>query len=910
MTLYPDHVFPSEELLDCQSGTEKFNISVATGSKDLSSQNVQFTDQNPAYSYVVDSEYDPTRSSVDSNDATLEQFFSRPLKIAQYTWSVSLPNFIETFNPWELYWENPRVINRISNFNLLRAKMHVKIVINGNGFHYGRLIASYTPLHTVDDFTITRGFFTQDIIQASQRPHIYLDPTTSQGGSMCLPFFWHRNSLNIPRQDWGEMGEITISSLAPLKHANGADDRVTISVFAWAEDVNMSMPTSSEPTDLSPQCAEEPLDCQAADEYAKDGVVSAPASTVARIAGKLSSAPIIGPYAKATEMAASTVAGVARIFGYSRPAVLADIMPYKPTVMGNLANTNAADSVMKLSLDAKQELSIDPRITGLSGVDELSIKSIACRESYLTQFPWSVASTAETALFSTEVSPVVWDILALGGDPEEIHMPACCFAAAPFTHWRGSMKYRFQVVASNFHKGRLKVVWDPYGFETNEYNTNYTHIVDIAEDKDFTIEIGWGSELSYLTHREPGLDAVIFKNGAPTSTPENLSNGLLAVYVVNELTVPNSTIDNDITVNVFVSAGDDFEVNNPDADLISNFTWFPPLQPPALRERFEQEVQRQKDRGFLPPQTTFSDGVQELGLTPSSNGVIQGPQPNDRVQLDPQSAEESIPQSDKENTTEPSAPMQTQVAGSMGAKQDDGDQMLHVHYGEAVQSFRQCLKRYNLHACTGIGSSGSTWYHRTQNNLPYHKGRAPGSIHGSHNYAKMTLLNYLLPAYTGYRGASRWKYQLFGGDANFSSYMSVTRMPFNTNGNGYEEVAFAGFQIDTPAAMNYEGILRLPDSWPGSCATATRANPVIEAELPYVSNLRFGFAKEANLTTSGFNNYYHRLDICCADNSDGTSSPTAARVACFNSVGEDFNLYFFTGCPVAYREAVVPPPPP
>lgn len=856
-TNYPDHVVSNEEPLDCQSGTEKFNISVQTGSKDLSSQNVQFTDQNPAYSYTVESEYDPTRSSVDSSDATLEQFFSRPLKIAQYEWSTTETDFFETFNPWTAYWENPRVINRISNYNLLRAKMHVKIIINGNGFHYGRLIASYLPLHTVDDFTLNRGFFTQDIVQASQRPHIYLDPTTSQGGSMSLPFFWYRNALNIPREDWRNMGEITLSTLAPLKHANGAADRVTISVFAWAEEVNMSMPTSSEPGALSPQCAEEPLDCQAADEYAKDGVISAPASTVARVAGMLTSAPVIGPFAKATEMAASTTAGVARIFGYSRPAVLADIMPYKPTVMGNLANTNAADSVMKLSLDAKQELTVDPRVTGLSGVDELSIKSIACRESYLTQFPWPVSTNPEVALFSTEVTPVVWDTLTVGGGPEEIHMPACCFAAAPFLNWRGSMKYRFQIVASNFHKGRLKVVWDPYGFASNEYNTNYTHIIDIAEDKDFTIEVGWGNELSYLFNREPGRDDKVFKNGPPTTVPENLANGLLAVYVVNELTVPNSTVNNDISVNVFVKAGDDFEVNNPNSSIIENFTWFP------------------------------SD--------PTSV-------------LDSQSAEEAIPQSDKEDTTEPSAPIQTQVTGTMGAKQDDSDQMLMVHYGEAIPSFRQCLKRYNLHACTGIGKKGPAWYHRTQNNLPYHKGLAPGAIHNGYNYAKMTLLNYLLPAYTGYRGSMRWKYQLFGGDANFNNYMSVTRKPFNTLGNGYEEEAVLGLAVDNAAFMNYEGMLRLPDSWPGACATATRVNPVIETELPYMSNLRFGLAKEANLTTSVFNDYFHRLDICTADNSGGDGGAGAARVACFNSVGEDFNLFFFTGCPVAYREASIPFP--
>lgn len=841
--------------MDCQSGQEKFNFSVSTGSKDATSQNVKFTDQNPAYNYTVGSVYDPTRSSVDSNDATLEQFFSRPLKIAQYDWSTSIPDFFERFNPWTLYWENLRVINRISNFNLLRAKMNVKIIINGNGFHYGRLIASYLPLHNNDDFTKNRGFFSQDIVQASQRPHIYLDPTTSQGGSLCLPFVWYKNNLNIPNMEWRDMGEMTISSLADLKHANGAADNVTISVFAWAEEVHMSMPTSAEPGGLSPQSAEEPLDPQAAHEYAKDGAVSAPASVIARVAGMLTSAPVIGPFAKATELAASSVAGIARIFGYSRPVILADVEPFKPVVMGNMANSNVADSAFKLSLDAKQELTIDPRVVGLSDVDELSIKSIACRETYLTKFPWVVGTEPEVALFSTEVSPVVWDLLTIGGAPEEIHMPACCFATAPFLNWRGSMKYRFQIVSSNFHKGRLKVVWDPHGFQSNEYNTNYTHIIDIAEDKDFTIEIGWGNGLSYLAHREPGVDDRIFKNSAPTTVGTDVANGLLAIYVVNELTVPNSTVNNDISVNVFVSAGDDFEVANPDDDLLQNLVWFSPLTP--------------------------------------------------------QSGEESIPQSDKEDTTEPSAPVQSQIIGTMGQQQDDTDNMILVHYGEAIPSFRSCLKRYNFHAAGSMTRTGPTWYQRTQNNMPFYKGTAPGALHkaGLHNYAKMTLLNYLTPAYVAYRGATRWKYQYIGHDTNTNNYMSVRRRAQYGPGLAYSETSIADFGLGPVDVMAYDTQVNVSDTWTGATATATGVNPCVEVELPYYNNLRFSFAKEANLTTSGTNNFFHTLEMNASPTATGGGlGGSASRILCYNSVGEDFNLFFFTGCPVAYYQGTIPTP--
>eukprot|EP01084_Bolivina_argentea_P235709 396542_1 len=129
--------------------------------------------------------------------------------------------------------------------------------------------------------------------------------------------------------------------------------------------------------------------------------------------------PGIGVYARATQMAASAVSGVASMFGYSRPVELAEIQPYKPVLIGNMANTNVPDTSNKLTLDVKQELTVDPRVMGLGSADEMTIKSIAQRESYLTTFAWNVADSSESLLWNTEVSPVWWR--GLGN--AEIHMP-------------------------------------------------------------------------------------------------------------------------------------------------------------------------------------------------------------------------------------------------------------------------------------------------------------------------------------------------------------------------------------------------------------------------------------------------------------------------------------------------------
>ena len=180
---------------------------------------------------------------------------------------------------------------------------------------------------------------------------------------MVLPFFWYNNALRIPTADWQNMGFIDITAINQLKHANGATDEVRITCFAWAEDLVLSTPTNKNQTTLSPQSGEMSKN----DEYGKP--VSGPATALAKAAGALSSIPGISLYARASQLALSTIADVAAMFGYCRPAEQAPIVPYRPALLGNLPNVNVPDSVTKLTTDLKQETTVDPRTTGLSGVD-------------------------------------------------------------------------------------------------------------------------------------------------------------------------------------------------------------------------------------------------------------------------------------------------------------------------------------------------------------------------------------------------------------------------------------------------------------------------------------------------------------------------------------------------------------
>jgi hypothetical protein len=577
---------------------------------------------------------------------------------------------------------------------------------------------------------------------------------------------------------------------------------------------------------------------------------------------------------KATQMAAGATAAIARLFGYSRPVMIETGVPYIPTPVGNLANANVKDTSTKLTLDIKQELTVDPRTMGLGAVDEMTITSISQRESWLTKFGWETADPTETLLWNTEVNPVTW---TENGD--ELHLPACAFATIPFRWWRGTMKYRFQVVASSFHKGRLRISYDPNFQETDEYNTNYTYIIDLAKERDFTVDVGWGATTAFLRHLTPGLDDVNYSDGALTLSPLGFRNGTLSVYVVNELTVPNSTINNNIEINVFISTGDDFEVASPNSADMRSYSYFPVAMAqaatPVAREMTVEEYVKQQ----LP-----------------------------KRKLDSQAGEE-YNQPDADLTQNEVEPMKLDASESMAVKISPTDKSGCVFFGDPVSSFRQCLKRYNLHSVVGLSGNDYRFFINVNSDFPYYRGYAPSAVNETtlpalgtaYNFCTMTLLNYLTPAFTARRGGLRWKYARIAGDLDGSTPIVVSRADSETSGYSIAEVtANDGGEVN---GMALQGQLFYNHDWDGGFVTMSDQNPVVEFEVPFYNTFRFATAKNADVTapTADFGSFHRYCSLWSKSASD------VSTVMRHVSVGEDFVLAFFTGAPVLYYQPSDPP---
>jgi hypothetical protein len=721
-----------------------------------------------------------------------------------------------------LFFGNKRVINRINNYNLLSAQLKVKFMINGNPFLFGRLMADYVPLKTSDTIT---SFSTLDInhaVAASQRLNILIDPTTSQGGVLHLPFLYWKNNLSIPDANWTDMGQIYIRELVGLKHANGATDPITITITVWAEQVRLSCPTSKNSSAIVAQSSRTSVG-----EYSSSPVQNL-ASSVAHSSGMLSSMPVIGPYALATQMVSNTIGSLARIFGFSAPANVNDLKTVRLHAVTRLANTDRMDDVSKLTLDSKQELTIDPSVCGVQTTDELVISTIVTKQSYLTSFDWATSKVNGNNLFSIRVNPIHAIV-----DTTKYYLPAVTFAALPFKYWRGTMKYRFQVVCSAYHRGRIVVTYDPYHPTSKEFNTTFTRIVDISNERDFTIEVGMANPLSYLLV-QPTLAPYFIFNTVYGNTADNY-NGSLSISVLNELTVPNSLVDNDVVVNVFVSGCDDLEFAVPTNQHISNMVISSAIEPQSDRTEISEVIAPAENDPFTAPPIEQANACLDIDATNL------------------------------------------------------------VYFGETIASFRSLLKRYNYHSSAlAFGNAIGNIWKVTSPDFPdprgYYTWGANSDGVNQVNYNPTTLLNYLAPAYLCRRGGLRSKY-MFTGDITSSTPCLVVREN-SVSGDNHSNAELGINIVDKDLfALGRES--SWPMSWPGAELTDLNIQSTIEVELPHFNNIRFQLAKYVDMPANNraFNVNWHSLYVTI-------TSGSTHSVDRYVSVAEDFNLVLFQGCPV------------
>lgn len=469
-------------------------------------------------------------------------------------------------------------------------------------------------------------------------------------------------------------------------------------------------------------------------------------------------------------------------------------------------------------------------------------------------------------------------------------MTASCFAVAPFQYWRGSIKYRFQVVCSALHKGRLRIVYDPeIEVTTNdptritpEYNLGYQTVVDISETKDFEITVGWGQGSSYrqsaFYEGYGPLDAITPINY--NSSTNTFGNGVLGVYVMNELTNPSSSVD-DCYVVVSMSAGPDFEVACPTNKPLSR-----------LRFRSHNEVDA--------PVALLAEV--------------------------PEILEENVPQSDElpvsavpsQSATTFEATEHADTLADMGSLTSPTNM---VFMGESVRSFRTLLKRFCMTEIVHVNNVDIIYPATGANVLqrpafPIEPGYTPkaGTLASNsvpvlvagkpYVYGFLTPLRFISAGFVGWRGSVRWKITNENNCCNaFRGPITATRYSGCTPLNIHETIPAK----DTNAgkANWYIGFDESANMQEGAQVVNNVIEPVIGIEVPFYTSRRFLPARSLTAFESDLETTFKPCWKIAYQTPDASVLGYQAHQL-YCAAGEDFTLGMFVGAPIVYIESINP----
>nr|ULF99957.1 MAG: hypothetical protein 2 [Marnaviridae sp.] len=801
-----------------------------------STATLSFLEKAAGYSVGKPAVLPPESYSDATPNVGLAEFLSRPVKINTFTWNESdTVGTSVTINPWQLFFTDNNIRNKLFSYAWLKCDLKIKVMINASPFYYGANLCSYQPLPSFHDGGVVTDTATRYFIPLSQRPHIWIYPQNNEGGEMVLPFMWPKNWIStLKNQDFLDMGALNFRVVSPLTSANGVTTSgVTITTYAWAENVVLSGPTYG-------------LLLQS-DEYSKTPV-SSMASAVAASMKALSKVPLIGKYATATQIGAEAIAQVASNLGFSNPPVISDVHPLKPVNVPPLASAEISYPIEKLSIDPKNELSVDPTLVGLSGEDELSIQHLISRESYITQFPWSTTNAADDLLFNTAIVPGMYDIDASG----KMYMSPMAWVSQAFQYWRGDIIIRLRFICSQYHRGRVRIIYDPSASSAQNILNNiptqtavFNEVIDLTKDTNVEIRVPYNQDIAWLQTFNPFSAAQVpFTVGNSTTFNHvpGTSNGILAIRCVTALSAPVASS----SINCIVS------VRGAD-----NLEFAAPSEFPARYSYFIQQSEEYEET--------------------ESHQIVAGHAPS--------------------------------VAAPGRYLVNHGESIVSLR--QLLRRF--CYSRTSSSDSSGTAANMRVWS-ESFNRFPMYNGYDPTGINTAvsllaganapYNFCQMTYLNWFTPAFLGYRGSINYVINI----DNFSTAIKAAQVSrTEVKLSGYGSNLFSQTWANNTPSNNtrYWSNIVQPFTNGGGALTNQLTNGSLCFQTPMYSAYKFNTTTPRNSTStiSQDDTSYQMLKFTATANATN-AGPNFFHW--FVGAGTDFTTHFFLNVPTIYVYSSVP----
>ncbi len=473
--------------------------------------------------------------------------------------------------------------NLTSTFMFWRGHPKVRVQVNGTKFHSGRVMAVFIPQYQATKYD-AHLWATESL---TSFPHVMLDASTSNSGVIDIPFVHMQTYFNtIKDSETSFLGQLTLLVFNKLGSTTTASPTIDITTWISYEDCELHQPCHAHPVSF----------VKSKRSYAKaesgvEGLVKSVLPTVA---------DLVAPGAS---LAVGNVAGA--FSNLDKPADPVEISRWVPNTVTSL---NFGEG-----LDKSNRLSLRPGTATVTNADIISTTKDDMNLLELAKIPtradlelWRTSHAPGSRLGVWGVHPSVCSALETTEDTNpklSIFTPTLlAYVSRPMKYWRGSLRYKIQVIASAMQSGRIQISFAP-GFWLDKFDVaNYmnTYIIDLQEKSEIEVVVPYMSTRPWLR-----CDKLYLLSDDVNNQIGECCTGSMAIHVLNRLSCPDSTAQ-EVQINVFVSAGDDFELGFPSDLSFSEGIGEPVLEAPVKAEalRGQEYVTERSDEGH----TTMTKG--------------------------------------------------------------------------------------------------------------------------------------------------------------------------------------------------------------------------------------------------------------------------------------------------------------
>lgn len=478
-------------------------------------------------------------------EQSIIDFMKKPVLVTSGSWttiqnsgdllfSVDVTTYLFSTTMW---------IDKMRGYDLVRGSPNLTVVINASPFMQGRLLLHYVPGASTNhvDYNAT-------LLQMTQHPSVELDCRDSSASLMVpyvAPNLWYsRQNSSICE----EFGFFYCHVLSPL--AYGTIDmsaaNVEYSVYLHWENFELAAPTVPQSMKSTRR---RPEDQERIGPSLSSGlrVTRDAANLLAKIP---SLTAVMKPAAWVADVARKTTAAL----GWSKPSNDTPTSTCGRQLMKDMHSSTGEFNGPRLALCGDNRVENTTKMS-IRQVDEMSMDFLKTVECLVNRFYMQSIDAPDTILFSRPISPISnWNY----EDTSRVRTTTLtvrtrhpvAYVSKNFRFWRGTMIYKFKVVKTQFHTGRISVTFTPgtttVSIPPTTTSAHYSmqEIVDLALVDEFTIKVPFYSPVPYL------LASQII--------------GQLVVRVLNPLKYPDTASDA-IELLVYETYGEDFEVAVPRA---------------------------------------------------------------------------------------------------------------------------------------------------------------------------------------------------------------------------------------------------------------------------------------------------------------------------------------------------------